>query len=117
MIRSISKDEMLYSSTIKFKAYKQNQHPPTSKIGIGSARPSDLMVLRCQFPDGSKINHIYHKDEPLESIVNQVRFDMNYSGDVDLVVHPNIHIAFPLNNTIYSSGIKNCDLVLIMKSL
>src|SRR5258708_3901006 len=65
----------------------------------------DAYTLRFRLPNDVFRTHKYHKNEPLLSIVEQLKYDMQYHGGLMLIKPPLTIIDCELDMPISSCGI------------
>jgi ATPase subunit of ABC transporter with duplicated ATPase domains len=92
-------------------AKRENLRSPILRFPIEDANTGDLLMLRFKLPDGSTINHTFHRNEPLESLIQQLRFDLKHLGDFILVIQPNTIINCSRDTAIGDCGVQNRVLV------
>lgn len=71
------------------KARQEALRIPDLQYPIEKYNKSDLLTLRFRLLDGSIINHTFHKNEPMRSLIQQIRFDMKYLGGFEMIMQPN----------------------------
>ena len=71
---------------------------------IAQADKEDLYTLRLRMPDGSSVNHTYHRCEPLSTVVRQVQYQTNKSEVPRLIVPP-LTLDTSANLTLEESGL------------
>ncbi len=77
----------------------------TSQYNIEDADANDIYRLRFRLPDGSIKNHSFHKHDSLSSMIRQIKYDMNYNGNIKLIIPPNIPISCDPTTSISNCGI------------
>ena len=93
---------------------KANLTPPVLMYSIQNTDQKDLMTLGFRLPKGGMVTHVFHKSEPLSSVLQQVRFDTKHIGLLELVVPPNNKITCPVDTPLAQCGVSNRDLVLVL---
>lgn len=92
---------------------KESLLPPILKYPPETTDVQNLYILAFKLPNGSRINHSFHRDEPLSSIIQQLQFDLKYPGHLNLTLPPNTAITCDPRTSISSCGIPNKNLIFV----
>ena len=103
----------LQAARLAEEARKASIVPPVLRYAIETIRPEDLLTLRFRLPNGSVVNHAFHYDEPLESILQQLRYDLKYLGDLVLTLQPRTVITCSPDTSISTCGITNRSTIVV----
>jgi hypothetical protein len=90
----------------------RNMAPPIYKYDITKYNHADLVILRFTLPTNqqmktNQITHTFHKDEPLLTLIDQLKYDIRYLYDIVLNVAGRKVIMCDYSNTITECGIPN----------
>ena len=72
-------------------------------------------TLRFKLPGNEMITHKFHKDEPFNTVLLQIKYDMQYSGGLIFILPPSYVIDCDLNTPISECEIKNYKTILVAK--
>jgi hypothetical protein len=73
----------------------------------------DTIVIKFKLPGNIMVSHKYNNQEPLKSIIDELKYDMNYNGGLVLILPPSNIIDNPLNTPISKCGICNFNTVTV----
>jgi hypothetical protein len=82
--------------------------PPKLEYPLETSDIKDIFMLRFRLPNGMIVNHSFHRNEPLRSVIQQLRFDLKDIGDLILTVQDrNAVLTCDPNIPISECGIRN----------
>lgn len=88
--------------------------PPVLVYPLETADTGDIYLIRFKLPSGAVVNHSFHRDEPLSSILQQLRFDLKYFGDLILTIQqPRMVVTCSPVTPISNCGFGNRIMVLV----
>jgi len=87
--------------------------PPILKYPIEVSEVTSLSILKFRLPNGVVINHTFHQEEPITSVIQQLQYDLKYAGDLTLTIPPNEIITCSSDTSISFCGIKNRNSILV----
>lgn len=93
------------------KLKKDMLQPPILKYS--SKTLNDTYVIKFKLPDGTTINHSFHKREPLSSIMQQLKYDLKHLGSLILTDGQRSNIICPLDTSIEECGLRNRMVVFV----
>ena len=82
-------------------------NPPILEYPLETSDIRDIYMLRFRLPSGVVVNHSFNRNEPLRSVLEQLRFDLKYIGDLVLTIQPRTLITCDSNTSIDSCGFAN----------
>jgi hypothetical protein len=88
-------------------ARRETLQPPILIFPIEDSDLKDIYIIRFRLPTGVTVNHSFNRNEPLQSIIQQLRYDLKYLGNFTLTLQPNIAITCSPNTSIVNCGIAN----------
>ena len=103
----------LQEAKIAEEAKREALQPPILKYPLEVIDMKDLYMLRFKLPNGSVVNHSFHRDEPLSSIIQQLRFDLKYLGDIVITVPPNVVLTCSPDTSIVGCGVANRTMLFV----
>lgn len=72
---------------------------------------NEIYNLRFRLPDGSVVNHMFNRNEPIKSVLQQLRFDTKHTGEFVLIVPPRTPITCHNDTPLSECGLSNRMLV------
>lgn len=102
-----AKDEEAYRKDV------DSLQPPELKYSIEDGPAEEIYSLKFRFPNGRSITHSFNMNEPLETVIEQLRFDTKYVGNFLLKRMPNIIVDCSPSESLYDCGIVNRDLIIV----
>lgn len=106
----------LEAAKLAEEARRNALQPPVLVHAVEEADNNDIFMLRFKFPNGSTINHSFHRREPLSSVIQQAQYDLKYPGQINLVLQPNIIVTCSENTPIEECKFANRILVMVRPS-
>ena len=73
-------------------------------------------TLKFRLPGNTIISHKFNKQEPLESVLQQIKYDLKYDQGLVLILPPHQIITCPLNTPINACGIENFKTITVTKA-
>jgi hypothetical protein len=95
----------------------KNMQPPIYSYDIANFNTNDLIILRFTLPTKKQINHTFHKDEPLLTLINQIKYDLRYLYGLILNIAGRQVISCDYNYTISQCGIPNRSTIYVSYEL
>lgn len=84
--------------------------PPILQYPIEVGDPRDIYIIRFRLPTGDIVTHAFNKNEPFNSVIQQIRFDIKYLGDLTFsiaITQPPTEISCSPEKSISDCGIQN----------
>jgi hypothetical protein len=75
-----------------------------------------MWTLSFRLPGNILIAHKFNKSAPLSTLVQQLRYDMNYSGGLILILPPSMIIDCDLDTPIEQCRIHNMQTITVAKA-
>ena len=125
--RNINPVQSLYQSKIKDSARQSdrtidqffNRSKPAKSgspiLEYDNNLPSSW-TLKFRLPGNIIVSHKFDKQEPLESIVQQIKHDLKYDQGIVLILPPSQIITCPLDTPISECGIENYKMITVTKA-
>jgi hypothetical protein len=110
-----SKTDKKFESIREYtKNNKFNGKPPVLKYKISGSSQQDLITLTFDYEEYELV-HTYNKNEPIQTLIDQIRFDMR--KEIDFKIGPKKDSYFDCNKTesLKSCGIENFSKIYIHK--
>ena len=95
----------------------KNMSPPNYRYDITNFNTNDLIILRFTLPTNKQVNHTFHKDEPLLTLINQIKYDLRYLYGLVLNIAGRQVISCDYNYTISQCGIPNRSTIYVSYEL
>jgi len=95
----------------------KNMPPPIYRYDITNFNNNDLIILRFKLPTNKQVNHTFHKDEPLITLINQIKYDLRYLYGLVLNIAGRQVISCDYNYTISQCGIPNRSTIYVSYEL
>ena len=95
----------------------KNMPPPIYRYDITNFNNNDLIILRFKLPTNKQVNHSFHKDEPLITLINQIKYDLRYLYGLVLNIAGRQVISCDYNYTISQCGIPNRSTIYVSYEL
>jgi len=95
----------------------KNMPPPIYRYDITNFNNNDLIILRFTLPTNKQVNHTFHKDEPLITLINQIKYDLRYLYGLVLNISGRHVISCDYNYTISQCGIQNRSTIYVSYEL
>ena len=95
------------------EARRMSLLPPSLVYPLERSAFNDVYMMRFKLPDGSVINHSFNRNEPLSSVLQQLRFDLKYLGELVLTIQPRTVITCAHDTPISECGLGNKITVLV----
>jgi hypothetical protein len=95
----------------------KNMSPPNYRYDITNFNTNDLIILRFTLPTNKQVNHSFHKDEPLITLINQIKYDLRYLYGLVLNIAGRQVISCDYNYTISQCGIPNRSTIYVSYEL
>ena len=95
------------------EARRMSLLPPSLVYPLERSAFNDVYMMRFKLPDGSVINHSFNRNEPLSSVLQQLRFDLKYLGELVLTIQPRTIITCAHDTPISACGLGNKITVLV----
>jgi len=95
----------------------KNMSPPNYRYDITNFNTNDLIILRFTLPTNKQVNHSFHKDEPLLTLINQIKYDLRYLYGLVLNIAGRQLISCDYNYTISQCGIPNRSTIYVSYEL
>jgi hypothetical protein len=89
------------------EAKKEALRPPILQNPIEVASAADIYTVRFRLPTGATVTHSFHRNEPLSSVLQQLRFDLKYTGTLVLTIPPGKPVTCAETMTINECGFSN----------
>lgn len=89
---------------------RQNMQAPILEYPIATSDKSDIFVIRVRLPTGKTATYSFHRDEPINSLMDQLRFELKYLDNFILTTQDG-EIECPPQTSISECGIKNRDVI------
>jgi hypothetical protein len=105
--------KMLQMAKVAEDAKVEALQPPILKFPIETGDLGDILTLRFRLPRGGTITHSFYKDEPLSSLIQQLRFDTKHLGDFILTIPPRTSIDCSPDTPLRECGIENRIMILV----
>jgi len=93
---------------------------PIPVYPIQNVDRKDTLLLGVTLPGGNKVNHTFHKNEPLITLINQIRFDAKTTADFRLKRSVfergrlmNVYIDCPADVSLINCGIKDREMIIV----
>lgn len=87
--------------------------PPILKYPIENANKADLYTIRFKLPTGGTVNHTFHKNEPLASVIQQLSFDTKSLDNFILTIQPRTVINCDGTTPIWQCGIEDRVMIIV----
>lgn len=81
---------------------KATLQPPTLQH-LGTLGP-DVYTIRFKLPNDTTVMHSFHRNEPLSSVLQQLRFDLKHTGPLNLTVPPGKLVICSETEPIHACG-------------
>ena len=88
-----------------------NLRPP--QLQYRSQNSSDTITIRVKYPDGNNSNYIFHRDEPLSTLIAQIRYDTKNISGFTLTISPGTFLTCEPDTSLIECGIVNRSVLLI----
>lgn len=95
------------------EARRMSLLPPSLVYPLERSAFNDVYMMRFKLPDGSVINHSFNRNEPLSSVLQQLRFDLKYLGELVLTIQPRTVITCAHDTPIGKCGLGNRIMILV----
>ena len=115
-IASEEATKILQAAKIAEDAKREALQPPSLKFPIEAGDAVDVFTIRFRLPGGAALTHSFNKNEPLESVIQQLRFDTKHIGDFTLTIPPRTVINCSKETPINQCGIENRILILVTQA-
>ena len=88
-----------------------NLRPP--QLRYPSLNPAESINIKVRYPDGNNSNYVLHRDEPLNSLIAQIKYDTRNTAGFTLTVSPGTLLTCEPNTSLSQCGIANRSVILI----
>ena len=105
--------KILQMAKVAEEAKQESIKPPILQFPIETGNANDILSLRFRLPTGSVITHSFNKNEPLRSLITQIRFDTKHLGDFILTIHPRNVIECSPETSLTDCGVTNRVLIVV----
>ena len=97
----------IQNKNLEEERIKASMKPAVLLYPLGMSEKRDIVVLRFRLKSGDVVNHSFNRREPLKSVIQQLKFDMKFPGDLKLLVLPwNKEVNCDPDDSIESCGIE-----------
>jgi hypothetical protein len=90
------------------------QLEPTLQYPIATSFAEDLINLRFRLSNDKIVNHTFNRNEPLSSVIQQIKYDLKSSAPISLTIYPRTVISCTPDTPIHVCGIQNRSTILVV---
>lgn len=90
--------------------------PPMLRYAVDVGPKEDIFTLRFRLYDGSVVNHSFHRSEPIDSLFQQLRFDLRELGELRLTMQPRKLVNCDSSTSIEDCGILDRSTIIVERA-